>query len=167
MDLIKFRIPAEFVLARVTPSASELAYGFHHGWLEPRDVVAIAVAKYDKRSPLQPAEEELALLVQQNLWRVDELVHRLESEDQISQEPAEKLWLFLSLAYLLDNSAAFSEPLRLVEGIYADFDYPEELQDFVRYMPLRAGDRPGPEGLLSRWRAYVERRSDHYKQRSA
>ncbi|GFN32158.1 hypothetical protein PCURB6_24180 [Paenibacillus curdlanolyticus] len=31
----------------------------------------------------------------------------------------------------------FPDPLEMVEAIYADFDYPEEISNFVRYMPVQ------------------------------
>jgi hypothetical protein len=48
-----------------------------------------------------------------------------------------------------------ADPLGVVEQIYADFDYPESVDRFVRYMPLQAGDEPGEPALLERWRAFL------------
>ncbi len=43
--LIRFNIPASFVLERALPTGAELAYGYRDGWLTRKDVVALALAK--------------------------------------------------------------------------------------------------------------------------
>ena len=48
---------------------------------------------------------------------------------------AKDKWLYLSLASLFENKEYMDDPLSVVEDIYADFEYPPEIQSFVRYMP--------------------------------
>ncbi len=49
------------------------------------------------------------------------------------QEPNEiqGKWLYLALAWVLANKGSFSDPLQMVEKIYADFGYPERKVKFV------------------------------------
>lgn len=162
--LVDLQLPAGFVVERALPTGAELAYGFREGWLSREDVVEVALAKYKAEVPLLPAEEELALLLSDDLDQVEELVAALEFSD----EPAElraRLWLFLALAWLLDHRSEYDDPLGVIEQLYADFDYPEEIRSLVRFMPPGPGDLPGVEGIAGRWRGYVERLGAEYRER--
>lgn len=72
---------------------------------------------------------------------------------------AEKKLLLILLSWLYENQSAFIDPLGVVEEIYAEFDYPEEIEQFVRYMPSKLpdlGSRSNNEKQLVRiWGEYV------------
>ncbi|MGH8477564.1 MAG: DUF2247 family protein, partial [Methylococcales bacterium] len=55
-----------------------------------------------------------------------------------------------------------SDPLSEVEAIYADFDYPPEIEAFVSYMPVTDGYDPSQHSieknkarLFSKWKQYL------------
>jgi len=162
--LIRFNVPAAFVVARAMPTGAELAYGYREGWLTSGDVVAVALAKYQADLALTSAEEELALLLSADLDRVDELVADLEIVDEPAEQRA-RLWLFLALAWLLEHREDFSDPLEVIEMLYADFDYPDEIQGLVRFMPAAPGDDASLDAIVRRWRAFVDRLSSEYEKR--
>lgn len=161
--LIRFNIPAAFVVARAMPTGAELAYGFREGWLTRADVVAVALAKYKANLPLHSTEEELALLLSADLERVDELIADLDIADEPTERRA-RLWLFLSLAWLLEHRQDFGDPLEVIEMLYADFDYPEEIEGMVGFMPASDPDA-GVDAIERKWRAFVDRLSSEYDQR--
>ncbi|CAK7019983.1 DUF2247 family protein [Saezia sanguinis] len=43
-------------------------------------------------------------------------------------------WLYIILLYIFNNREKYKDPFEEVEMVYADFDYPEEIESFVRYM---------------------------------
>ena len=161
--LIRFNIPAAFVVARAMPTGAELAYGFREGWLTRTDVVGVALAKYEANLPLSSTEEELALVLSTDLERVDELIADLDTADEPAERRA-RLWLFLSLAWLLEHRHDFADPLEVIEMLYADFDYPEEIESLVRFMPA-AGPDAGVDAIERNWRAFVDRVRSEYDQR--
>jgi hypothetical protein len=163
--LVEMRLPAPFVIERASPTGAELAYGFREGWLSRKDVVEVALAKYKADVVLSPPEEELALLLPDDLDRVDDVVSVLEFSDE-PVEQRERLWLFLALAWLLDHRSDYEDPLGVIEQLYADFEYPEEIRSLVRFIPLGPGDVPGIEGIERRWHDYVERVGLEYRQRT-
>lgn len=163
-SLVRFRIPAPYVLERAIPTAAELGFGYHHGWLSQEDTVAIAAAKGGAGAPLLDAEKELAQLLPDDFIRVDPLAEELE----VSDEPVERrarLWLFLALAWVYDHRSEFADPFETIEMLYADFDYPEEIQGLVRYMPAKAGEDVGLDAIDKRWRQYLNRKADEYQER--
>lgn len=162
--LIRFNIPAAFVLERAMPTGAELAYGFRDGWLSRADVVSIALAKYEASVPMSGPEEDLALLLSDDLDRVDGLVDDLEIVDEPSEARA-RFWLFLALAWILEHRAEFDDPLEVIEMLYTDFDYPEEISGLVRFMPAGPGLATGQRAIEERWRQFVDRVGAEYRER--
>ncbi|MBC1501252.1 DUF2247 family protein [Listeria weihenstephanensis] len=65
------------------------------------------------------------------------------------KDTIEKEWLF-------DIRQEFEDPFGMVEEIYADFDYPEEIAKIVRYMPVSAGESGfGEDYLKLNWVKYL------------
>ncbi|MNL84591.1 hypothetical protein D3C87_2126040 [compost metagenome] len=68
--------------------------------------------------------------------------------------------MFLLLNWVFEHREQFTDPLGMIETIYADFDYPEEITSFVRYMPTQ---HPlsnlmdlNIERLYHNWKMYLE-----------
>jgi hypothetical protein len=160
----RFEIPESFVIERARPSPAELAYGFLSGWLGATSVISIAEVKHKEGRPLSPQEAELVLLLPDDLDRVNELCEAMA----ISDEPAEsrqRLWMYLALAWLLEHRADFPDPLGVIETLFADFEYPDELSPLVRFMPVESGAAVGIPAIEDRWRDFVERVSREYAAR--
>jgi hypothetical protein len=78
----------------------------------------------------------------------------------LDEGTARKKWLYVVLKRLYEERDQFPDPLGLVEEIYAAFDYPEEMEDFVRWMPAKqpvADERSGLARIEQNWRSYLER----------
>lgn len=65
--------------------------------------------------------------------------------------------LYVLPAWLYCNRTQFTDPFQIVEEIYAEFDYPEEIVTFVRYMPAEDPRRAGEQSMLDAWRNYLDR----------
>jgi hypothetical protein len=164
-ELVTFKLPASFILPRVFPTGAELAYGFRHGWVARADIVAIVKAKREAGVPMRELEEELLEVSSTDVDRFDEIMADLNVSDEPTERRA-RVWLFLVLAALLENQSLVEDPLGMIEMLYADFDYPDEIRGLVRFMPPPAGQEPvGIKGIEARWREYVERVGAEYRKR--
>jgi len=113
---------------------------------------------------------ELAGLQKTEAYQVGELLKKLAAtEDFTSQDPAKDKWLYLNLLWLFENKANFSDPLSEVEKIYADFDYPSNIEGFVRYMPVVDGYNPkkhskneNEERLFKQWEKYLNNTKNQF-----
>jgi hypothetical protein len=162
--LVKFAIPPEFVTARVFLTPGELVYGYRHGWLGDRAVVEVALTAFEAGRDLSSAEEELALLLSDSLGRVPELLEDLARSSAGEPDPG-GVWLFLALAWLHEHRSEHLEPLEVIEELYADFDYPEEIEGLVRFMPPPHGAATGHRAIEQRWEDFVSRKSAQYRGR--
>lgn len=156
-----FELGPDFVDREGIPlSVDDLKYGFERGWLRATTVIDQAVREV-KRGSDDSFLLEVASLLRDDVDRLPDLLAQLDSPDHIHdpRESARKgLYLQLKAAY--DRRQALRDALGVVEQIYADFEYPPAIEDFVRYMPLRSGDQPGEAALLERWAAFLEREYD-------
>ena len=79
---------------------------------------------------------------------------------------AEAKWLYVLLSWIYENRSDFDDALQAVEQVYADFDYPQSIESFVRYMP---SDEPSlgsiekdTERLYKKWDSYLSSQSETY-----
>jgi hypothetical protein len=168
---VAFEVSAAFVLAEDVPmTAEDLGYGFEHGFLKPADVVALATHEVGRGVDDDDDDVVVALgsLLRDEVGRVPEVLELLDDPERVHdpRESARK-WLYLQLKAAYDERERLSDPLGVVEEIYADFDYPSAVASFVRYMPLRPGDEPGAGPLMDRWRNYLAREGLALRKRSA
>lgn len=160
-----YQIPARFVLARLLPTPAELVYGYQHGWLADSDVVTIAVAVLESGRTLSQPEVGLALLLSEDIGQVATLVGDLETTAGV-EATAAAAWLFLALSWLYEHRTDVSDPFEVIEILYADFDYPADMQGLVRFMPPAPGEATGLAAIEERWRAYISRLAASYRRRT-
>jgi hypothetical protein len=163
-DLVKFPMSAEFVLTHALPTPCELAYGYEHGWLGRSAAVQVALAGYGKFLEPPPAYEELALLLSDSFYRVPDLIREIVRANS-SGEDCSRIWLYLALAWAYVHRVEYSDPLSIVEQLYADFDYPDEIEGFVRFLPVPQGLPTGEAALYRRWSEYLESSGMKYRSR--
>lgn len=73
-------------------------------------------------------------------------------------------WLFIALKWLFEKKCEIEDPLGKVELIYEDFDFPVEIESFVRYMPTSESYQPqqhtlkeNQNRLYENWAAYIKK----------
>jgi hypothetical protein len=160
-DLVKFSLPAAFVVSRVRLDSGELAYGYAKGWLD--EAAAVSIAEQLVAAGAAPAPiEELASVFRGELWRVERIVDDIETD---GGSESGRVWLYLALSWLHDHKDEYTDPFQIIEMLYSDFGYPAEIEGLVRFMPPPPGAPTGLEGVEERWREYLQRRSDEYSAR--
>lgn len=78
--------------------------------------------------------------------------------------------MYIAIKWLFENKDNTADPLGAVELIYEDFDFPSEIEGFVRYMPPQDGYRPedhsaqqNAERLFCKWHGFLESVADTLK----
>lgn len=157
-------IPFNFVRDRLDLTWADVAWGYWKGWLDPDSVVEYAVTQLAGNDDAGSAVVELAGLTRSDLAEVPLLLEKVVGAERSENNRAsERKWLYLVLAWVYDCRAELSDPLGVVEQLYADFGYPEELRGFVRYMPPEDHYEPQAHThaenitrLFSKWEEYLE-----------
>jgi hypothetical protein len=158
---VSFELGPEFFERRDVPlSVDDLRYGFERGWLRAATVIDLAVHEVERGSD-EPLLLEVASLLRDDVDDLPDVLAQLDSPDHIHdpRESARK-WLYLELQAAYDQREDLDDPLGVVKQVYADFDYPPSVEDFVRYMPLRPGDEAGEAALIERWGQFLRSERD-------
>lgn len=74
--------------------------------------------------------------------------------DDVKEKLILSNWLYIILKTLYENKENYDDPLQEVEIIYADFDYPCEIEELVRYMPKN--NTHDESTLYKKWQAYIK-----------
>jgi hypothetical protein len=162
---IPFEIPHDFVIERAMPTGPELAFGVSNGWLKAEDAVAIATERLRRGHTLSRPEESLALLLAEDI----DQIHAIVADLQVSSAPVEsraRLWLYLALDWLHQHRDKFADSWQTIELIFGEFDYPNEMASFVRWMPYEGPGTASFEAMEGEWSEFLRAQADHYSSRS-
>ncbi|MBX3725016.1 MAG: DUF2247 family protein [Xanthomonadales bacterium] len=165
MDLVRLRIPYEFVCERTRPSWRDIRFGLLNELLDPKAPVALAIEQVGEVEVPAAALVELAGAGENE--PTSEQVRRLaDSEPLCSEGGVRAKWLYLVLAWVYEHRSEYSDPLKYVEEVYGDFGYPEQIESFVRNMPMVGpdlGSRDANERrLFERWKQYLDKMATIY-----
>jgi hypothetical protein len=154
---IRFELDAAAVIReRITLRAEDLRYGLDNRFIDPAAVVDLATYALEHGDG-DEVMQELACLLSDEYDRVPEILTELDDPERFyDPRDAARKWLYLELAAAYRCRDLLADPLQVVEEIYADFDYPPTISNFVRYMPLQPGDEAGEAALFQRWRNYLD-----------
>ncbi len=155
-------IPYSFIRESVLLSWRDVLWGYERQLIGWSDIVAIAEDRLLLGSD-NPIEIELSCLGKSETQQVGELLRILATKETYDAGSAsDRKWLFLMLRWLFENRDTVPDPLGEVESIYADFDYPPEIEGFVSYMPVTDGYDPSQHSieenkarLFSKWEQYL------------
>lgn len=155
-------IPLSFSMNTLPLGWSDIVWAYHKHILTWKDVVKYADQKV-LSGDFNDGEVAISLLGKENIEEIVEAADKLAELSGGGTEVAKRKWLFISLSWLFSNKDTIDDPLALVEDIYEDFDYPPEIQAFVRYMPPTDGYDPrnyspneNKERLMRLWEGFLK-----------
>ncbi|MGV9674836.1 DUF2247 family protein [Nocardia sp. NPDC003482] len=154
--LIRFELPASFIESRAKLTPRELGYGYRNGWITDLDVVRLAMTDVVPETEPMEVVESLSLLLSDELGKVDDLVDRLVVDGRA-------VWVYLTVAWVYEHPSDFEgKPFLAIEKLYAEFDYPPEMEPFIPCLPPLTDGTPGFEGLEERLRDYLSESWQRY-----
>ncbi|VVN85795.1 hypothetical protein PS718_01480 [Pseudomonas fluorescens] len=129
---------------------AQLLFGLDKGYIDEQGVSSYICDSLTNSSPEQAYEIATMAPTEQNSIRV--LLQSLANKNSQEEIDVTKPWIFLLLSHLLENKEQFEDPLQIIEELYSDFDYPEEIAPLVRYMPLPDGVEGSENRLYENWK---------------
>lgn len=165
-NLVDFDIPTDFILSRVKPTATELAYGYRAGRTTAGQLVTLAEAAIESGLPVTEEEVRLTQLLPDELDRVEDIVTAIEARESARGDEF-RVWLYLALAWLLHRRGNVPDPLAIVEMLFEDFDHPPEMYGLIGYMPVAPGEPLGIAAIQQHWIDYVENTGAEFDRRLA
>lgn len=136
----------------------EIRYGYHQSFISKEEVVAFAKESLAEDIP------ELDIVMELAIRNPDECIEndlQLLCNNEKNEEKGEirSKWLYAILSCLFEKKTQIDNIQLIIDNIYVDFEYPEEIADLVSYMPY-CGDRG--ESLEKRLEEYLTQGINKY-----
>ncbi len=169
-NMILYPIPAEFIEKKADLSWCDIKWGYENNLIGAE----VAIKKAENivlNGNYTKTELELSFLIPSESNDILSFFNKLcretnEEENSIIREK----WLYILLSWLWKNRESFEDPLSEVENIYANFDYPAEIENFITYMPPTDGYDPSIHShteninhLMSNWEKYLQKSAIRFK----
>jgi len=98
---------------------------------------------------------------------VEALASTEAEHDVMDIAHSKEKWLLAILTWVYENQGSFDDPLGVVEELYAKFEYPKDIENFVRYMPTTLPDlgskQRNEERLILFWHEYIQSKKLEYQ----
>lgn len=159
-----YPIPFDFIDKTINISWCEIKWGYENHFITS-DVLIKKAEKVVSTDTYSNTELELSFLSYSELNHVTPFFKELcpEFKEERDSLRIKQKWLFIILSWLWINRNSFENPLAEVEIIYTNFDYPLEIDNFIRYMPPSDGYDPSMysfkeniDNLMNNWESYLE-----------
>jgi len=159
MDLSNIKISYSDIQKHIPLSWQEIKFAVDNNIIEKSSFVKHAVYILEEGIPGFDIVLELSILDMYD--DVTPYVSKLiQLEERECEECIKSKWLYLILWHLYKNRNEYSNPLEIVEDIYCEFDYPQSITGFVRYMPSDEPDLGSYEKnearMYKKWASYLE-----------
>ena len=113
---------------------NELKFGLLKNIISKSDIV------YYANNILAEGIEDFDLVLKMSIadeYEVDDILMHLSEYEGEQEEPSCKKWIFALVFYAY--SYCRSNVFKVIEDIYSEFGYPEELNKLIGYMPCEDG----------------------------
>lgn len=168
MDYLSRNFNYDYITKKVKLTWDDIVYGIENGYVSPDIAIEHAISEVARCEEYPESLIDLASL------RKGESVYphlnELANLERIQQdnECIKQKWMYLVLDWVYYNKDKYSDSLGLVEQIYSDFDYSEQISTFVRYMPTNEPDLGSLElnkaRLFKNWKRYLEEQNKRFAQ---
>lgn len=167
MNSLQLIIPISYIINLVPLDWDDIHFAIINGYINVYDIIEFAI-KMLETNPDNEIISEIASLSHKDAL-VDEKitcsVNKLLKDSDISQIKSKFLYVILS--YVFDKRYFFEDPFTAVEVVYADFDYPETIKKFVRFMPKNRFNFKKniieSEYMFAEWKKFLEQEQERYR----
>lgn len=158
MNTLNIFLSYSYVSALINLSWNDLLFAVEQGFMSPDAAVEHAIVKLGDKNSEQSVLDLACLEKGESIHPyIDKLASKVSEEDK---EETQKKFLYVLLNWIYEHIDNYSDPLEAVEIVYADFNYPEIISNFIRYMP---SDQPtlgsleeNIKQLYINWRNYLD-----------
>lgn len=170
MNSLRISIPYSYFSKLVELNWHDVLFATENGFLSYQSAIEHATVELDNNGDysetvfdlacLSPDEAVYPHLIQQYL---DELAKKIC--DEAKNETRNKV-MYILLNWVFEHKDYYEDPLKVVEFIYDDFDFPKSIVNFVRYkptdQPLLSTVEANIERLYNNWNSFLETQKAKY-----
>lgn len=166
MNTLNIKLPYSYIIDYIDLDWHVLLFAVENGFVEKESVLRYAESQIETEA--NPSQLLLDLAWEKDENSVYEYLIKLANlSSPKDEENLKEKFLFLLLNWIFENREKYGDPLEMVEIIYADFDYPEEISGFVKYMPpqypLHSSKPENVKQLYENWEKFCEKKKKENK----
>lgn len=158
MEQLEIQVPYSFIRQRTRLSWAEVKFGIEERMLRPLDAIEVAADSLEHEEATELVTELASASPDEPI--LERVISLASNEQQRDIQSIQRKWAFLVLAWVFEHRDEFQDPLEIVEKVYADLGYPEQVAPMVRYMPTEEYDlgskEQNEERLFRRWGDYLK-----------
>jgi len=121
---------------------SDVYYGIKKNLLELACVSEYAIRCIGKADDDCQEIMDLAWKNEDKLDLLENMAKIIKKENKSDDYQSKIKWQYCIVKKLRDSQMKFEDLSDYLDEVYADFDYPEEMEEFVSYMPIKDGYNP-------------------------
>jgi hypothetical protein len=150
----------EYIISKVKLNWADIEYGVENKYISSDIAIdhamrELAECEYYSQDLVDLASLSNGEIVYPYLGELSKGSKKLNDNIVIKEK-----WMYLILDWVYNNRNKYSDSLGIVEEIYSDFDYPDLISNFVRYMPSNEADLGSVQlneaRLLGIWYEYLD-----------
>ena len=127
-------LPYEYISNLINLTWFDVLYGIREKYLDSKAIFEHAYNIIEKEE--EPSQTVLDLASLMNGESSRPYIEKLLSEEREQDiENTQNKFLYAVLNWIFEHKELYSDPLEVVETIYSDFDYPDMITNFIRYVP--------------------------------
>lgn len=151
---------AGFCLSKISSPKNwtwqELDWAIKRNIICKQDVINYAIKILN--NGLKNFDLVLQLSIAEHYENIDSILEELMRSDEKKPEKCiEDKWRYAILLYLYIHKDIIKNVYEDIEIVYADFDYPPDMNGFIRYMPLE-----NDKGIEENWKQYLYEKKKKY-----
>lgn len=153
---------------------NDILFAIKNGFLSHQSAIDHAVEELSKENDTPKEVIDIACLspeeaiYQHSIYPfIDELAEKTPNQEK--DKTKDKI-MYVLLNWIFEHKDRYTNPLEVVEFVYDDFGFPEEISSFVRYMPSKEPALPtvemNIERLYTNWKSYLDSKKAIYSEQS-
>jgi len=162
---LSIQLPYSYVKEAVKLNWHDVLFAIETGYLSHLSAIEYAASELEENDScsqeiidLVSLSPDEAVYPQSIHPYIDELASFVSKN--IKDKTPSKL-MYVLLKWIFEQRDCYCDPLRVVEIIYDDFNFPQEMACFVRYMPMQQPDLGSQElnqkRLFNNWQDFLDK----------
>ncbi|MBC2286522.1 DUF2247 family protein [Listeria farberi] len=164
MNTLKIKIPLKFLLTSVNVTWDDIIFGVKNEYLVSLSVSEYAMYLLEKND--EDLQDEIINLAWGDKNDIDDYIYNYLRKSNVNTETVKDKFLYVLLKLVWENKNDYTDPLEVIEDLYADLGYPSEIDHLVRHMPMKHKDMGSIElnvaEMYKDWEAFLMKKSKKY-----
>lgn len=157
MNSLNILLNYDYISKLFTVTWTDILFGINERFLESESAIEYAYKIIESEE--EPSQLVMDVAFSNKGEYLKLMIQKLVAEEELQDEKITKdKYLYAVLYWVYHNRDLYSEPLEAVECIYADFDYPEEIAELVRYNVSLKKENLSLKHIYEKWVDYLNKK---------